>query len=313
MGTGTIILLIVVVVVILSSVKIVHTKEAVVIERLGQYSRTLEQGVQFLIPFLDTVKRNVNLSQQIREIPAQGAVTHENVPISIDSVVFFEVLDPRAAVYNIQNFVSAIEVSVATSLRNVIGTMTLDEMFNQRERINARLSEVLDSITNAFGVKILRVEIRDIRVSADIQDSMDKQMKAERSKRATILEAEASREKDIKTAEGEKLSVILKAEGDKESNIRRAEGLKESQLLEAEGKANAILKVAEAEAAAIRIINAAIKESGTNEVVIALKQVEAVIEMSKNPANKIFFPTDSIKSLGSIGAVAEMLKENKTK
>ncbi len=313
MSYGTIIALVVVVVVILSSVKIVHTKEALIVERLGQYSRTLEQGVHFLLPFLDTVRRSVNLSQQIREIPPQGAVTHENVPISIDSVVFYEVLDPRAAVYNIQNYVGAIEVSVATSLRNVIGTMTLDEMFNSRERINAKLSEVLDSITNGFGIKVLRVEIRDIRVSADIQDSMDKQMKAERSKRATILEAEAQREKDVKTAEGEKLAAILRAEAEKEANIRRAEGLKESQLLEAEGKANAILKVADAEAEAIRKINSAIKESGTDQVVIALKQVEALIEMSKNPANKIFLPTDSIKSLGSIGAVAEMLKDNNVK
>lgn len=313
MDMGIIIILIIIVFAILSSVRIVHTKEAVVIERLGQYSRTLEQGIHFLIPFIDTVRRSVNLSQQIREIPPQGAVTHENVPTSIDSVVFFEVLDARAAVYNIQNYVSAIEVSVATSLRNVIGTMTLDETFNSRERINAKLSEILDSITNAFGVKVLRVEIRDIRVSSDIQDSMDKQMKAERSKRATILEAEASREKDIKTAEGEKLAAILRAEAEKEANIRRAEGLKESQLLEAEGKANAIMKVAEAQAEAIKKVNAAIKESGTDEVIIALKQVEAIIEMSKNPANKIFFPTDAITNLGSIGTVAEMLKENKAK
>lgn len=312
MEVGTLILLVIVVIAILSSVKIVHTKEAVVVERLGQYSRTLEQGIHFLIPFLDTVRRSINLSQQIREIPPQGAVTHENVPISIDSVVFFEVMDSRAAVYNIQNYVSAIEVSVATSLRNVIGTMTLDEMFNSRESINAKLSAILDSITNAFGIKVLRVEIRDIRVSSDIQDSMDKQMKAERSKRATILEAEASREKDIKTAEGEKLAVILKAEADKESNIRRAEGLKESQLLEAEGKSSAILKIAAAEAEAIKLVNAAIKESGTDEVVIALKQVEALIEMSKNPANKVFFPTDAVTNLGSIGTVVEMLKGNKT-
>lgn len=307
------IIAVVVVIIILSAVKIVHTKEALVIERLGQYSRTLEQGIHFLLPFIDTVRKSVNLSQQIREIPAQAAVTHENVPILIDSVIFFEVLDARAAVYNIQNYIGAIELSVATSLRNVIGTMTLDETFNSRERINAKLAEILDSITNAFGIKVLRVEIRDIRVSADIQDSMDKQMKAERSKRATILEAEAQREKEIKTAEGEKLGAILRAEAEKEANIRRAEGLKESQLLEAEGKANAILKVAEAQSEAIRKVNAAIKESGTDEVVIALKQVEAIIEMSKNPANKIFFPTDTVKSLGSIGAVAEMLKENKVK
>lgn len=311
--SGYIILLVIIVIAILSSVRIVHTKEALVVERLGQYSKTLEQGIHFLIPFIDTVRRSVTLSQQIREIPPQSAVTHENVPIAIDSVVFFEVLDPRAAVYNIQNYIGAIEVSVATSLRNVIGTMTLDETFNSRERINAKLSEILDGITNAFGIKVLRVEIKDIRVSHDIQDSMDKQMKAERSKRATILEAEAQREKDIKTAEGEKLAAILIAEAEKEANIRRAEGLRESQLLEAEGKADAILKVAEAEAQAIRKVNTAIKESGTDQVVIALKQVEALIEMSKNPANKIFLPTDAVAGLGSIGAVAEMLKENKGK
>lgn len=313
MELGTIIILVIIVVVILSSVRIVHTKEAYVIERLGQYSRTLEQGIHFLIPFLDTVRRAVNLSQQIREIPSQNAITHDNASISTDSVVFYEVLDPRSAVYNIQNYIHAIEVSVATTLRNIIGTMTLDEVLNSREKINAKLSETLDSITNAFGIKILRVEIRDIRVPHDIQEAMDKQMKAERSKRATILDAEATREKDIKTAEGEKLAAILKAEAEKEANIRRAEGLRESQLLEAQGKADAIIKVADAEAEAIRKINAAIKESGTDQVVIALKQVEALIEMSKNPANKIFLPTDAVKSLGSIGAVAEMLKENKTK
>lgn len=308
---GTLIILIVVVIGILSSVRIVHTKQAFVIERLGQYSRTLEQGVHFLIPFIDTVKRKVDLSQQIREIPPQTAVTTENVIILIDSVVFFEVLDPRAAVYNIQDYEHAIEVSVATTLRNVIGTMTLDQTFSSRELINAKLCETLDSITNSFGIKILRVEIKDIKADEEIQNSMDKEMKAERDKRATILEADAIREKEIRTAEGLKQGQILRAEAEKEASIRRAEGLKEAQLLEAEAKAKAIKIIAEAEAEAIRKVNAAIKESGTDQVVIALKQVEALIEMSKNPANKIFLPTDALKSLGSIGAVAEMLKESK--
>ncbi|MNN06620.1 Modulator of FtsH protease HflC [compost metagenome] len=193
-------------------------------------------------------------------------------------------------------------------MRNIVGNMSLDEVLSGRDIINQELLKVVDDITDAYGIKILSVEIKNIIPPAEIQQAMEKQMRAERDKRAVILEAEGARQSAIARAEGDKQSKILQAEAEKEANIRRAEGLKESQLLEAEGKAKAIEAVAVAEAEAIRKINASIIESGTNETVIALKQVEALKEMSKNPANKLILPNETLSSLGSIAAIAEMLK-----
>ncbi len=189
--------------------------------------------------------------------------------------------------------------------------MTLDEVLSGRDKINQELLIIIDEITDAYGIKILSVEIKNIIPPSEIQNAMEKQMKAERDKRAMILQAEGSRQSQIEKAEGEKQSQILTAEAEKEANIRRAEGLKESQLLEAEGKAKAIAKIAEAEAEAIRKVNEAIIQSGTNETVIALKQIEALKEMANNPANKLILPNETLSSLGSIAAIAEMLKGNK--
>jgi len=201
--------------------------------------------------------------------------------------------------------------STITNMRNIIGDMTLDEVLAGRDKINAKLLDIVDAITDAYGIKILSVEIKNIVPPEEIQNAMEKQMKAEREKRAAILIAEGDRNSSIARAEGEKQSNILRAEAEKESNIRRAEGLRESQLLEAEGKAKAIELIAMADAEAIMKVNKAIIDSGTDERVIALKQVEALKELATSPANKLILPSDSVSSLGSIAAMAEVLKGTK--
>jgi len=219
-------------------------------------------------------------------------------------------MNPKDAVYNIENYTHGIVYSTITNMRNIVGDMTLDEVLSGRDKINSKLLQIIDEITDAYGIKILSVEIKNIMPPAEIQNAMEKQMKAERDKRAAILQAEGQKQAQIERAEGEKQAKILAAEAEKEANIRRAEGLRESQLLEAEGKAKAIALIAQAEADAIAKVNRAIIESGTNETVIALKQVEALTEMSKNPANKLILPNETISSLGNIAAIAEMIKGN---
>ncbi|WP_326513598.1 SPFH domain-containing protein [Clostridium intestinale] len=308
---GLIIVIVIAVIVlsiILSSVKVVNTGNLYVLERFGQFYRVLEPGWHFTIPFVDFVRRKVSTKQQILDIQPQAVITKDNVKISIDNVIFYKVLNAKDAVYNIEDFKSGIIYSTITNMRNIVGNMSLDEVLSGRDIINQELLKVVDDITDAYGIKILSVEIKNIIPPAEIQQAMEKQMRAERDKRAVILEAEGARQSSIARAEGDKQSKILQAEAEKEANIRRAEGLKESQLLEAEGKAKAIEAVAVAEAEAIRKINASIIESGTNETVIALKQVEALKEMSKNPANKLILPNETLSSLGSIAAIAEMLK-----
>lgn len=198
-----------------------------------------------------------------------------------------------------------------TNCRNVLGEMTLDEALSGRETINSKLLQVVDDVSDAWGIKVLSVEIKNITPPGDVTESMEKMMKAERDKRALILQSEGERQSAITRAEGLKESAILKAEAEAQANLRRAEALKQSQLLEAEGKAKAIEEIAKAEAMAIKVVNEAILSSGTNETVIALKQVEALVEMAKNPANKLILPNDAINSLGSVSAIAETLKMTK--
>lgn len=308
---GIIVVLIVVLFLIISSVKVVNTGYNYVLERFGQFYKVLEPGWHFTIPFVDFVRKKVSIKQQILDIPPQNVITKDNVNISVDNVIFYQVLNPKDAVYNIESFVQGIMYSTITNMRNIIGDMSLDGVLAGRDAINSKLLEIVDNVTDAYGIKLLSVEIKNIVPPKEIQEAMEKQMKAERDKRATILQAEGQRQSQIEKAEGEKRGKILAAEADKEANIRRAEGLKESQLLEAEGKAKAIEQISIAESEAIRKVNTAILESGTNETVIALKQVEALKEMSKNPANKLILPNEAISSLGSIAAIADILKESK--
>lgn len=306
-----IILLLIVVFAAISSIKVVNTGYVYVLERFGQFSKILEPGWHLVIPFADFVRKKISTKQQILDIPPQYVITKDNVKIEIDNVIFYKVLNAKDAVYNIEDFKSGIVYSTITNMRNIVGNMSLDEVLSGRDKINLELLTIIDSITDAYGIKILSVEIKNIIPPAEIQDAMEKQMKAERDKRATILQAEGLKQSEIARAEAEKQAKILRAEAEKEANIRHAEGLKESQLLEAEGKARAIEEVSKAEAAAIERINASIIESGTNEVVIALKQVEALKEMAANPANKLILPNEAVSSLGSIAAIADILKENK--
>ncbi|WP_315121658.1 SPFH domain-containing protein [uncultured Clostridium sp.] len=296
---------------VLSSIKVVNTGYLYILERFGQFYRVLEPGWHFTIPFADFVRKKVSTKQQILDIEPQSVITKDNVKISIDNVIFYKVMSAKDAVYNIENYKSGIVYSTITNMRNIVGNMSLDEVLSGRDKINNELLEVVDQITDAYGIKILSVEIKNIIPPAEIQQAMEKQMRAERDKRAAILQAEGQKQSEIARAEGEKQAKILQAEAEKEANIRRAEGLRQSQVLEADGKAEAIEAVAKAEAKAIEMVNKAIIDSGTNEKVIALKQVEALREMAKNPANKLILPNEAISSFGSIAAVGELLTKNK--
>ncbi|ACD52455.1 SPFH/Band 7/PHB domain protein [Clostridium botulinum] len=306
---GAPLILIFIIFTIFSSIKVVNTGYLCVVERFGQFSRILEPGWHFLIPFVDFARKKVSTKQQILDVPPQSVITKDNVKISVDNVIFFKMLNAKDAVYNIEDYKSGIVYSATTNIRNILGNMSLDEILSGRDSINQNLLSIIDEVTDAYGIKILSVEIKNIIPPAEIQQAMEKQMRAERDKRAMILQAEGLRQSQIEKAEGEKQSQILKAEAEKEANIRRAEGLKESQLLEAEGKAKAIEQIAIAESEAIRKVNTAIIESGTNETVIALKQVEALKEMALNPANKLILPNETLSSLGSIAAIADTLKD----
>ena len=304
-------LLVIIFLVLLSSIKVVNTGYLYVVERLGQFHRILEPGWHFIIPGVDFVRRKVSTKQQILDVPPQSVITKDNVKISVDNVIFYKMLNAKDAVYNIEDYKAGIVYSATTNIRNILGNMTLDEVLAGRDSINQQLLGIIDEVTDAYGIKVLSVEIKNIIPPAEIQQAMEKQMKAERDKRAMILQAEGLRQSQIEKAEGEKQSKILAAEAEKEANIRRAEGLKESQLLEAEGKAKAIEQIAIAESEAIMKVNQAIINSGTNETVIALKQVEALKEMANNPANKLILPNETLSSLGSIAAIGEMLKGSK--
>lgn len=304
-------LLVIIFIVLLSSIKVVNTGYLYVVERLGQFHKILEPGWHFIIPGVDFVRKKVSTKQQILDVQPQSVITKDNVKISVDNVIFYKMINAKDAVYNIEDYKAGIVYSATTNIRNILGNMTLDEVLAGRDSINQQLLGIIDEVTDAYGIKVLSVEIKNIIPPDEIQQAMEKQMKAERDKRAIILQAEGLRQSQIEKAEGEKQSKILAAEAEKEANIRRAEGLKESQLLEAEGKAKAIEQIAIAESEAIMKVNKAILESGTDERVIALKQVEALKEMANNPANKLILPNETLSSLGSIAAIGEMLKKDK--
>jgi regulator of protease activity HflC (stomatin/prohibitin superfamily) len=289
-GIILLVILVLILVAIASSIKIVNTGYVSIVERFGQYQKILQPGWHFIIPFVDFVRRKVSTKQQILDIEPQAVITKDNVKISIDNVIFYKILNPKDAVYNIEDYKAGIVFSTITNMRNIVGDMTLDEVLSGRDKINGELLKVVDDITDAYGIKILSVEIKNIIPPAEIQQAMEKQMRAERDKRAVILQAEGQKQSEIARAEGEKQAKILQAEAEKEANIRRAEGLRESQLLEAEGKAHAIEEVAKAQGKAIELINKAIIESGTDERVIAMKQIDALKEMANNPANKLILP-----------------------
>lgn len=306
---GFIIIAAVILIIGAKTVRIVRQSEVLVIERLGRFHRLGEAGVNILIPFVDTVRAIINLPQQTMDIPPQDVITKDNVSITIDTVVFYQVTDPVKAVYEIQSLQRGIGYIAITTIRDIIGKMELDNTFSSRDIINDQLRQILDEATDKWGVKIDKVEVKDIKPPPDIRDAMEKQMNAERTKRASILQAEGERQSQITRAEGEKQSVILRAEAERESNIRRAEGIRQAKILEATGEAEAIIKVAESRAREVELVYNAIKAANPDEKLIAIKSLEALEKVAFGPANKVFIPFDASKTLASFGTIKEIIKE----
>ena len=297
-----IIVFVIVVILALRSIKIVQQSEVCIIERLGRFHKVADAGVNIILPFVDNVRAVVSLKQQTMDIPPQGVITSDNVTITIDTVVFYRITDPTKAIYEIQNLTKGIEYLAITTIRDIVGKMELDQTFSSRDAINDKLRAILDEATDVWGCKIDRVEIKDITPPADIRDAMEKQMNAERNKRALILQAEGERQSQITLAEGRKEAAILDAEADRESRIRRATG-----------EADAIKQVAEAKAKEIAMVYEAIKEANPDDKLVQLKSLEALKEVAKGNANKIFIPFEATKALGSLGAMSEAVKDKKNK
>ena len=289
MGVVFLIVIIVIAVWVLAScVRIVPQAYAVILERLGAYQATWSTGIHFKVPFIERVARKVNLKEQVVDFPPQPVITKDNVTMQIDTVVFFQITDPKLYTYGVENPIMAIENLSATTLRNIIGDMELDETLTSRETINTKMRASLDEATDPWGIKVNRVELKNIIPPAAIQDAMEKQMKAERERREAILIAEGQKKSTILVAEGKKQSAILDAEAEKQAAILRAEAQKERMIKEAEGQAEAVLKVQNANAEGIRMI----REAGADEAVLTLKSLEAFARAADGKATKIIIPSD---------------------
>ena len=295
-----IIFLVLILIIAFSSIKVVKQSEVYIIERLGKFYKIADAGLSIIIPFFDHVRSVVSLKQQTMDIPPQGVITQDNVTITIDTVVFYQITDPAKAVYEIQSLKKGIEYLAITTIRDIVGKMDLDATFSSRDAINDKLRTILDEATDKWGCKIDRVEIKDINPPADIRDAMEKQMNAERNKRALILQAEGERQSAILQAEGQKEAAILQAEADREARIRRAAG-----------EAEAIKKVADAKAKEIQMVYAAMKDAAPNDKVVQLKSLEALQEVAKGDANKVFIPFEATAALSSLGAATEIVKDSK--
>ena len=283
-----IILIVLAIVLVSTCVKIVPQAHSFVIERLGVYKETWSVGLHFKIPFLDRVSRKVNLKEQVADFEPQPVITRDNVTMQIDSVIYFQITDPKLYTYGVENPISAIENLTATTLRNIIGDMELDTTLTSRDTINFQMRKILDEATDPWGMKINRVELKNILPPREIQDAMEKQMKAEREKREAILRAEGQKQSAILVAEGEKESEILKAEAEKQSAILRAEGQKEVTIKEAQGEAEAILSVQKAEAEAIKLL----KEADASKEVLMLKAMETFSKVADGKSTKIIIPSE---------------------
>lgn len=293
----------VVILVILSScIRIVPQAQALVVERLGGYLGTYGVGVHFLIPFIDRVAKKVNLKEQVEDFPPQPVITKDNVTMQIDTVVFFYITDPKMYAYGVERPILAIENLTATTLRNIIGDLELDETLTSRETINAKMQESLDLATDPWGIKVTRVELKNIIPPAAIQEAMEKQMKAERERREAILKAEGEKKSMILVAEGNKESAVLNAEAEKEAAILRAEAEKEKKIKEAQGQAEAIRTVQKATAEGIRYI----REAGADQTVLQLKSLEAFAAAANGRATKIIIPSEIQGIAGLVKSIAEV-------
>ncbi len=295
-----VVVLILLVVILMSCIKIVPQAHAYVVERLGAYQQTWSVGLHIKVPFIDTVAKRVVLKEQVVDFAPQPVITKDNVTMRIDTVVFFQITDPKLFAYGVENPIMAIENLTATTLRNIIGEMELDQTLTSREVINTKMRASLDIATDPWGIKVNRVELKNIIPPAAIQDAMEKQMKAERERREAILKAEGEKKSTILVAEGQKESAILEAEAEKQSAILRAEAEKEKMIREAEGEAEAILKVQKATADGIRMI----REAGADEAVLRIKSLEAFEKAADGQATKIIIPSE-IQGLAGLAASAK--------
>ena len=293
-------LLIIIGIIAFKTIKIVKQSEVYVIERLGKFHKIADAGLTIIIPFMDQVRSVVSLKQQTMDVPPQGVITQDNVTIKIDTVVFYKITDPAKAVYEIQSLKKGIEYLAITTIRDIVGKMDLDQTFSSRDAINDQLRMVLDEATDPWGCKVDRVEIKDITPPADVRDAMEKQMNAERNKRALILQAEGERQSAITIAEGQKEAAILQADADRESRIRRATG-----------EAEAIKQVADAKAKEIELVYGALKSAKPDDKIIQLKSLETLKELANGAANKVFIPFDATSTLSSLGAIKEVITDKK--
>lgn len=297
---------IVVLLILSSCIRIVPQAQALVVERLGAYLETWSVGVHFKVPFIDRVAKRVILKEQVVDFAPQPVITKDNVTMKIDTVVFFQITDPKLFAYGVENPIMAIENLTATTLRNIIGDLELDQTLTSRETINTKMRAALDVATDPWGIKVNRVELKNIIPPAAIQDAMEKQMKAERERREAILRAEGEKKSTILVAEGKKESAILDAEADKQAAILHAEAEKEKRIREAEGEAEAILKVQKANADGLRFL----KEAGADEAVLRLKSLEAFATIADGKATKIIIPSEIQNMAGLVKSVVEVAKED---
>lgn len=307
--SGVIVLLVVIVLVLwvlASCIRIVPQAYAVVLERLGAYKATWSTGIHFKVPFIERVARRVNLKEQVVDFPPQPVITKDNVTMQIDTVVYFQITDPKLYAYGVENPIMAIENLTATTLRNIIGDLELDETLTSRETINTKMRSSLDVATDPWGIKVNRVELKNIIPPAAIQDAMEKQMKAERERREAILRAEGEKKSTVLVAEGKKESAILDAEAEKQAAILRAEAHKEATIREAEGQAEAILKIQQANADGLRMLKEAAPDAG----VLQLKSLEAFAKAADGKATKIIIPSEIQGIAGLAKSVVEVGKEN---
>lgn len=300
------IVVVIVAVVLIANIAIVPQAYTYVVERLGIYDTTWDAGFHFKMPFVTRIAKKVSMKEQVVDFKPQPVITRDNVTMQIDTVVFFQITDAKLFTYGVERPLSAIENLCATTLRNIIGDMELDHTLTSRDTINTKITAILDEATDKWGIKVNRVEVKNIIPPAEIQDAMEKQMKAERESREAILKAEGEKKSTILVAEGRKQSAILNAEADKEAAILHAEAEKEKRIREAEGQAEAILKVQQANAEGIRMI----KEAGADNAVLQLKSLEAFVKAADGKATKIIIPSEIQGMAGLVKSIAEVADKN---
>lgn len=309
------VIILIVIVLSLSCVKVIKQSKVGIVMRLGKFNKKADTGVHFLIPFLDQMAYVIDLRENVVDFPPQPVITKDNVTMQIDTVVYFQVTDPVRYVFEIANPISAIENLTATTLRNIIGELDLDETLTSRDLINTKMRSILDEATDKWGIKVNRVELKNIMPPQDIQVAMEKQMRAERERRESILQAEGNKAASILQAEGEKQSAILRAEAQKEAMVREAEGEKQSRILRAQGEAESIRQIAQAkaegEATIIKNVFQAMKESDIDDNMLALKSMEALEKLAESDSTKLVLPSETVNFLGSFKGIKEVLSSDK--